>query len=216
VGNDVGMACTGSGSPPSRARAIPGPRREGSAPAGPEAVREAVLEAAATLFAESGVEHVSLRDIARAANVQLTLIGRYIGTRETLIDTVFLRTNAAVVADLQAQPLARLASGRNSSLRRWIALLTHYSTIGRHPPTDGPNPIKALAAVFEERFGQDHRTARLRAAQVAATAFGWNIFETYLVDSADIDDLDEEAFRNDLNAIQRHIGAMPLPTPPIG
>ena len=45
----------------------PGPRREPGAPVGPEEVRRAVLEAAAVLFAERGVDAVSLRDIAAAA-----------------------------------------------------------------------------------------------------------------------------------------------------
>jgi AcrR family transcriptional regulator len=215
LGDDVAVPKTDASSQSNKKRHTPGPKREGTAPVGPEAVTEAILEAAATLFAESGVDHVSLRDIANAANVQLTLIGRYVGTREMLIDTVFRRANAAVVVDLVANPLARLASGRDSSIGRWLALLTHYSTIGKPPPTDGINPIRSLADIFEERFGLDRRTARLRSAQVAASTFGWRIFEDYLLDSAEIHDLDNEALREDLNAIQRHIGSTPWPTPPV-
>ena len=37
----------------------------------------------------------------------------------------------------------------------------------------------------------DPRTARLRSAQVAASTFGWRLFEDYLVESAEIDDLVE-------------------------
>ncbi len=176
---------------------------------------EAVLEAAATLFAERGVEHVSLRDIAEAANVALTLIGRYVGTREVLIDTVFRRANAAVVAELTANPLERLASGRDTPIGRLLALLVHYSTVGKPPPTDGPNPIRALGDILEEHFGLDHRTARLRAAQIASTAFGWRIFEDYLVESAEIEELDSDVLRVDLNAILRHMGAIGWPTPTI-
>ena len=69
-------------------RRTPGPRRRGGSPAGPQAVRRAVLDAAADLFARRDVEGVSLRDIAAAADVQLALIGRYIGTRAELIDAV--------------------------------------------------------------------------------------------------------------------------------
>jgi AcrR family transcriptional regulator len=47
-----------------------------------------VLDAAVRLFAPRGVDPVSLRDIAAAADVKLSLIGRYIGNRETLLRVV--------------------------------------------------------------------------------------------------------------------------------
>ena len=53
----------------------PGPRRPSGAPVGREEVRRAVLDAAASLFAERGVAGVSLRDVAAAADVHLALIG---------------------------------------------------------------------------------------------------------------------------------------------
>ncbi|MCB1261014.1 MAG: TetR family transcriptional regulator, partial [Acidimicrobiales bacterium] len=59
----------------------PGPRRPAGAPVGPDAVRRAVLDAAAELFGHHGVQATSLRDIAAAADVQLALIARYVGTR---------------------------------------------------------------------------------------------------------------------------------------
>ena len=47
----------------------PGPRRAPGAPSGPDEVRRAILDAAATLFAVHGVGRVSLRDIAAAADI---------------------------------------------------------------------------------------------------------------------------------------------------
>ena len=67
----------------------PGPRREDGAPAGPDEVRRAVLDAAAELFVAKGVHGVSLRDIAAAADVHPALIGRYLGTRDELVMAVF-------------------------------------------------------------------------------------------------------------------------------
>ena len=56
---------------------------------GPEQVRRAVLAAAALLFAERGMDAVSLRDIAAKADVHLALIPRYVGSREELVSAVF-------------------------------------------------------------------------------------------------------------------------------
>ncbi len=49
----------------------PGPRRPPGAPSGPDEVRRAVLDAAATLFAQRGLADVSLRDIAAAADTHV-------------------------------------------------------------------------------------------------------------------------------------------------
>lgn len=66
-----------------------GPRRDAGEPAGPEEVRRAVLDEAASLFADRGLDRVSLRTIAAAARVHPALIARYIGGRDDLIRAVF-------------------------------------------------------------------------------------------------------------------------------
>jgi TetR/AcrR family transcriptional regulator, regulator of cefoperazone and chloramphenicol sensitivity len=48
-----------------------------------------VLDAAAALFAQRGVDAVSLRDIAAAADVHVSLISRYVGPRDELVAEVF-------------------------------------------------------------------------------------------------------------------------------
>ena len=53
-------------------------------PHGKKAVKAALIEAASTLFAEKGVDAVSLRMIADHAGVNLGLIHRHFGTKETL------------------------------------------------------------------------------------------------------------------------------------
>lgn len=207
------MASTDASDRPHDRKGRPGPKRKRSAPVGPDAVRRAVLESAARLFAEEGVAHVSLRDIAEAADVQLALIGRYVGTRYEVIDQVFHLVNAQAASDIVAHPLEQLATGRDSSIGRWLALLTHYSTVGERPPSDGPNPVRSLATVLESVFGLDQQTAGIRSAQIAASALGWRLFETYLVEAADIDEVGVDTLRSDLNSIQRQIGSTTWPTP---
>ena len=191
----------------------PGPKRSGSAPVGPEAVREAVLEAAARLFAERGVDRVSLRDIAHAADVQLPLIRRYVGRRAELVDDVFQRLNDQVAAYVETHPLEQLEYGRDSPLGRWLAMSTHYALSGQVPPMGGTSPVDSLAEVFEQSFGIDHQTARLRAAQVTAISMGWRLFESYLTAAPELDAIGLDGLRDDLNAIQRQIGSTPWPTP---
>lgn len=181
---------------------------------GPAAVSDAVLEAAARLFAESGVDAVSLRDIARAADVQLALIGRYVGNRQAVLDRVYLQLSAQVTAELEAKPLQQLDYGKDSVIGRWLALSTHYMTHGQVPPSDGANPVRTLAAMFEDSFGLEPRVARIRGAQVAAVTIGWRLFEEYFLASGEFDPGELDELREDVTAIQRRIASTPWPTPP--
>src|SRR5207248_9502831 len=62
--------------------------RKGSNPYGREEVVVAVVEAATALFAERGPAAVSLREIAQAADVNLGLIHRHIGSKADLLAAV--------------------------------------------------------------------------------------------------------------------------------
>ncbi|MEA2102045.1 MAG: helix-turn-helix domain-containing protein [Thermodesulfobacteriota bacterium] len=58
--------------------------KQGEKPHGRDEVITAILEAAAQLFAEHGVEAVSLREIAGQANINHGLIHRHFGSKENL------------------------------------------------------------------------------------------------------------------------------------
>ncbi|MDE0804419.1 MAG: helix-turn-helix domain containing protein [Acidimicrobiales bacterium] len=57
-------------------------------PRGEQEVKEAVLEAASTLFAEKGPTATSLREIAQAAGVNHGLLHRHFGSKQRLVRAV--------------------------------------------------------------------------------------------------------------------------------
>jgi len=57
-------------------------------PYGKNAVIQAIIEAAIPLLADRGINDVSIRDIAKAANVNSGLITRHFGSKEKLIQTI--------------------------------------------------------------------------------------------------------------------------------
>jgi len=61
-----------------------GEEKNNNRPKGREAVRRALIESAAALFAERGVSGVSLREIAAHAGVNHGLIHRHFGSKENL------------------------------------------------------------------------------------------------------------------------------------
>ncbi len=190
----------------------PGPRREIGRPAGPDAVRRAILDAAADLFARRGVDAVPLRDIASAADVQLALIARYIGKRAELIDAVFHDLSSQLAQELLDKPLAMPTFDRDSTMGRWLVVLTHLVISGSDPPrlADAFNPVSALAEVIEDNWGLEPSDARIRGAQIAAHALGWRLFESYLIVAGDLESIPLETLRDEYTALNRRIGATPL------
>ncbi len=192
-----------------------GPRRPPGAPVGPDEVRRAVLDTAATLFARHGVDGVSLRDIAGEANVSLGLISRYIGDRGTLIDAVLTDLSDQMAKSLTDNQLLGQGFEPDTLMGKWVRVIGAL-TIAGHPIDEGDdvNPVLALADVLEHNYDVDERTARLRAAEIAAAGIGWRIFEAWLVAAARLDDVPLETLREELVHSARRLGATPWPSPP--
>lgn len=174
-----------------------------------------MLDAAGELFARHGVAHVSLRDIAAAAEVQLSLVARYLGNREAVVRAVFDDLTESLAREVVERPLEQISFERDSVMGRWTVMLAHYAITDPDAlSAPGPfNPMLALARVIEESYGQDERAARLRGAQIVASALGWRIFERYLVEAGELDE-DREVLRDELTAMHRRLGATPWPSPP--
>lgn len=170
-----------------------------------------MLDAAARLFAERGVDAVSLRQVASEADVQLALIARYVGTRDELVRAVLEDLSAQVVHLVAELQTGRHSFERDSALGRWTRVLAHVVLTADRPPADLEyNPVVALAEVAVAEYGLDELTARRRAAQVVASALGWRIFEDYLVAAGALGDVPLEALRDDLHRMHQRLAATPL------
>ena len=192
----------------------PGPRRPDGAPAGADEVRRAVLDAAATLFAARGVAQVSLRDVAEAADTHLALISRYIGNREQLELAVFDDLSEQLARNVNEHPLEGQGHGVDSVMGRWVVVATSLVIRGRElAGRRGFNPVVAMADTLAGAFGLDPVAARVRAAQIVATAIGWRVFEDYLVAAGELDEIPVETLREELVQSGRRLGATPWPAP---
>ena len=192
-----------------------GPRREEGAPSGPDEVRRAVLDAAASQFAERGVDRVTLREIASGANVHPALIGRYIGAREDLVQAVFDDLSAQLAAAVLEHPLSGQGFGSDTVMGKWVRIASALVIAGQPiAGRGGFNPVLAMAETLRVGYGLDPDASRLRAAQITATALGWRIFEDYLVSAGELDAVPLETLREELVRSARRLGATPWPSPP--
>jgi AcrR family transcriptional regulator len=182
---------------------------------GPDAVRRAVLDAAADLFAHRGVDAVSLRAIAEMADVDLGLIRRYVGTREDLVLAVFDDLSERLAQRVLDTPLGGQGHGPDTLMGQWVRVAASLTIAGR--PLAGRttfNPVRAMAQTLEAGYGQDPQAARLRAAQIVGAALGWRIFEDYLVEAGGLGGVSRETLREELVHTARRTGATPWPSPP--
>jgi len=193
----------------------PGPKRTEGLPVGPEEVRRAVLDAAASLFARRGIDRVSLREIAEEADVHPALIGRYIGNREVLVQEVFGDLSTQLSVAVADRPLSGQGHGPDSVMGKWVRVASAIVVSGGSlTGTATFNPVSAMAETLVDAYGLDPTAARVRAAQIVATGLGWRVFEDYLVESGDLDDVPREVLRDELVHAARRLGATPWPSPP--
>ena len=110
----------------SKRRSAPPTRKRGGTQRS-RPTRDRILDAAERLFARRGFHGVSVRDITGAADVDVALANYHFGSKQGVLEAVFLRR----AADLNAERLARLdavlaASGRRTpSLEAIIDAFTH-------------------------------------------------------------------------------------------
>ena len=174
-----------------------------------------MLDAAATLFAQRGVDAVSLRDIAADAGVHFTLIRRYIGNRDELVLAVFDDVSEQLARAVLEHPLSGQGFGADTVMGKWVRIAGALAIAGQ--PLAGRtefNPVVAMARTLVDGYGLDLQAARLRAAQIVATALGWRIFEEYLIAAGELGAVPIETLREELIHSARRLGATPWPSPP--
>lgn len=173
----------------------------GSRAPGRDGAVEALLDAAEELFAARGPASVSLRDVARAAGVNHGLIHHYIGSRDDLVDRVFLRATerARRVVDDATDPadaLDRLRALGGSDDR--ITRLLTWTLLAGHDPRDFHGRSAALDAVADSAGdGADDRRLRLVLAVAMVQSLGWKLFGDYVTVAAGLDGEDPDTLRRE-------------------
>ena len=164
----------------------------------PLGTRQRLLEAAARVFARSGLEGATTREIARKAQVNEVTLFRHFKTKEKLLAEVVRRTFDRQEETLAAQPpegenadlrttLRRYAQRYHELLERNLPILrTLIGEIHRHQEHEfrvfkgvlGPLKIELLAALQAAQAGGGMRPGI--EPRVAADVFGSMIFTEVL------------------------------------
>jgi AcrR family transcriptional regulator len=171
------------------------------------ATEAALIEAATQLFDRRNPGSVSVREIARLAGVNHGLVHHYFGSKQALVQ--------AVLDDLSSKARTSLAAG--TAMDQDSPVLTYTRILGRVmleesdlTPLPASHPILVqLASLARDVGGLDERSARIRAAQGAALAMGWLLFEPLLVESSGLQGEDPAFLRDQLRVMMAHL-AVPI------
>ena len=110
--------------------------------------------------------------------MNLTLIRRYVGSRDDLIAAVFAHVSEQLAADVARHPLEGQGHGPDTVMGQWVRIGAALAISGRPMSTQAiHNPVEAIADSLVAGYGLSTEAARVRAAQIVATALGWRIFE---------------------------------------
>ncbi|BBY64026.1 HTH-type transcriptional repressor [Mycolicibacterium helvum] len=158
----------------------------------------AVLDAAATLFAERGPARTSLRDVATEAGVTYGLVFRHFGTKENLI---------AAVLDHLGDRLLELINDRQRGEDFDTAVNTHAVVVARALldgfPADKLQTrfpgVDILIDELSDAFDTELE-ARLAAANAVALQVGWLLLEPYLRAATGLTETPQETVDDAVNA----------------
>lgn len=184
-------------------------------PRGREAVRRALLDAAAELFASRGVGAVSVRDVATAAGVNHGLVHRHFGSKDGLVYAVTQDLTQRMAAEAAREGKVTARALDATGMRAYFRLLARSLLDGV--------PIEKLQSAFpvvdrlrrELSDGQARGEVRgdvdagvLTALGVAA-GLGWLLFEPFVVAALG---RERESLQKDALATWRRLTAPPPST----
>jgi len=175
---------------------------------GREAVRAALLDAAALLFSTRGPATVSVRDIAAHAGVNHGLVHRHFGSKQALVAGVLergAREIAAMVAGTEWKP------GALSGVFSATASRGAYWRLLARALLDGASPRELqhdfpTGRLLVEMFGERRRSGalaaefdpKLVAAGTMALGLGWLLFEPFVLAATGLDRGERDAVRADV------------------
>ncbi|MFI5401196.1 MAG: TetR/AcrR family transcriptional regulator [SAR324 cluster bacterium] len=173
-------------------------RSRAARPRGSEAVREALIAAAAKLFAQYGPAAVSVREIAAAAQVNHGLVHRHFGSKDALLQAVFDRLARDLAGELRLRPNPLNRPGRQmfraTRTQGTLWRILAYSLLEQRRPRQLQREYPVMTALVRAvrmaqvtgRFDPKFDARALVAVATGAT-LGWLMFEPFLLASTGLD-----------------------------
>jgi hypothetical protein len=181
----------------------------------PDARREHVLEVATRLFTRHGPGTVSLKWVALEAEEPADAVGTTWTTVEALLADVLDRLSAmfeAIGGDV-LDPDPGVGGEVIDDYHRIMAraLLDRFDL--QAVPRDS-SLVERWVKVFQDHFGLDEHTARVRLSQTFALEWGWRLFGPHLRVACGLADEPEGTLIVEIRKLEAAIMTLPRVQPP--
>jgi len=178
-------------------------------PRGREQVKQALLDAAAELFAEQGPARVSVRELADRAGVNHGLVHRHFGSKEGLLRALMERLAQSIAASAEpndgvALPPALVASAARSAYWRVLARALLDGRDPRELQAGFPLIRQLLTRVKRAQAAGlviDDVDARLLTAMSLALGLGWLLFEPFVLAATGLERRHRDELREQAQAL---------------
>lgn len=159
-------------------------------PYGREEVRTALIRSANELFGQKGPDAVSIRDVAKHAEVNHALVHRHFGSKEQLLrDVMKEHADAFIKKSKDTETVSEAFDAMFDLMAEFpafVRIVAHLLLSGHAledfvPPSRG---ISTLAQLIADDRECEEDNARLIAAMSAAFSMGWLLFEPFIVYAA--------------------------------
>ncbi|MGH1503766.1 MAG: TetR/AcrR family transcriptional regulator [Acidimicrobiales bacterium] len=178
-------------------------------PAGRDEVRAALIEATAELLVEQGPD-VSVRTVAKRANVNHGLVHTYFGGKDQLVAAALDAINERAAAELDEQgfPPPDLASQRGGELARVIARM-RLDDEAADPFTSHPIITSWRSALATARPDLPDDEVDHLVAAAATLGLGWAVFGDQIADTLGLDAEGRAALDASIARLGAELGGIP-------
>jgi AcrR family transcriptional regulator len=180
----------------------PKTNHNGTIPHGRDEVKKAILDATEKLLLEKSPNKITVREIARAANIKHPLIHRHFETKDKVILAVHARRIADIekrverVEDVEGNIATFFEAVKNIKLRRIGLARALMDGVSPHSiQTEFPVMRRLLELItkkFEQKNAASEFSPEMITAVLSATALGWFLYEPYLIASMNLEDKTED------------------------
>lgn len=179
--------------------------RDKNIPFGREAVKAAILDAAEKLLLERSPNEITVREIAKLANIKHPLIHRHFGTKDKVIFAVHTRGTARINQNI---PEVENIEGNIESFFRAIFENKWRQIALARAMIDGVNPyllqnqfpvMQRIVGLLKKRQNELETEGtfepEILASAMAAMGLGWLIYEPFLLAATNLEDRDKAEVR---------------------
>lgn len=179
-----------------------------------EEVGEALIAAAAALFAERESGHVTVRDIAARADVNPTFVHRYFGSKKNLMDVAIQRAQERIATRIDE--MTDVIDGAAGVVHATLQEKELVATLARgilDGVVDGRRTGDPATRRLLERFEAEAakrgvnpaHDARVVAVALAAATAGYALFGRYIRDSMRLEVLSDDQMEEALVALLKDL-----------